>query len=39
MPAAVNKKWGVISGHAQQPSLVTVDSIVQLAKAMHPEAF
>lgn len=39
MPAAQNKKWGVISGHAQQPSLVAVDAIVSLAKAMHPEAF
>ncbi|HTJ75456.1 MAG TPA: ABC transporter substrate-binding protein [Acidimicrobiales bacterium] len=39
MPAAVNKKWAPLSGHAQQPSLVAVDSIVQLAKALHPEAF
>jgi iron complex transport system substrate-binding protein len=39
MPAAVNKKWTTLSGHAQQPSLVTVDSIVALAKALHPEAF
>jgi iron complex transport system substrate-binding protein len=39
MPAAVNKKWASLSGHAQQPSLVAVDSIVQLAKALHPEAF
>ena len=39
MPAAVNKKWSVLSGHAQQPSLVAVDAVVQLAKALHPEAF
>jgi iron complex transport system substrate-binding protein len=39
MPAAANKKWATISGHAQQPSLVFVDAVVQLAKAMHPEAF
>jgi len=39
MPAAVNKKWAPLSGHAQQPSLVAVDSIVTLAKALHPEAF
>jgi iron complex transport system substrate-binding protein len=39
MPAAANKKWATLSGHAQQPSLVFVDAIVQLAKAMHPEAF
>lgn len=38
-PAAVNKKWSVLSGHAQQPSLVAVDAIVSLAKALHPEAF
>ena len=39
MPAAANKKWATLSGHAQQPSLVFVDAIVQLAKAIHPEAF
>jgi iron complex transport system substrate-binding protein len=39
MPAAANKKWAPLSGHAQQPSLVAVDSIVQLAKALHPGAF
>jgi iron complex transport system substrate-binding protein len=39
MPAAANKKWATLSGHAQQPSLVFVDAVVQLAKAMHPEAF
>ncbi len=39
MPAAVNKKWSTLSGHAQQPSLVAVDAVVTLAKALHPEAF
>lgn len=39
MPAAVNKRWGTLNGHAQQPSLVAVDAVVQLARKMHPEAF
>jgi len=38
MPAAT-KKYGVLSGHAQQPSLVAVDAIVSLAQTLHPEAF
>jgi iron complex transport system substrate-binding protein len=39
MPAATNKRWATLSGHAQQPSLVSVDAVVQLAKVIHPEAF
>ena len=39
MPASVNRKYVVVSGHAQQPSLVAVDAVVDVAKAIHPEAF
>ena len=39
MNASMNKRWVAVSGHAQQPSLVAVDAVVQVAKAIHPEAF
>lgn len=39
MPAVVNKKWIQLSGHAQQPSLVTVRAVVDVAKLLHPDAF
>lgn len=39
MPAVVNKKYTSINGHAQQPSLVTVVAVIQLAKLLHPDAF
>ena len=39
MNASKNKRWVTVSGHAQQPSLVTVDAVVQVAKTIHPEAF
>jgi iron complex transport system substrate-binding protein len=39
MPAAVNHKWVTVSGHAQQPSLVAIGAVVDVAKVIHPEAF
>jgi iron complex transport system substrate-binding protein len=39
MPASVNKKYVVVSGHAQQPSLVAIKAVVDVAKTIHPEAF
>jgi iron complex transport system substrate-binding protein len=39
MPASASKRWVTVSGHAQQPSLVTVDAVVQTAKIIHPEAY
>ena len=39
MPASVNRKYVVVSGHAQQPSLVAIKAVVDVAKAIHPTAF
>ncbi len=39
MPASVNRKYVVVGGHAQQPSLVAIKAVVDVAKALHPQAF
>jgi iron complex transport system substrate-binding protein len=39
MPASVNKRYVTVSGHAQQPSLVAVKAVVDVAKTIHPTAF
>jgi hypothetical protein len=33
------QKYVVVSGHAQQPSLVAIKAVVDAAKTIHPEAF
>ncbi|MDQ3896924.1 MAG: ABC transporter substrate-binding protein, partial [Actinomycetota bacterium] len=39
MPASVNRRYVVVSGHAQQPSLVAIKAVVDVAKTIHPEAY
>ena len=39
MPASVNRRYVVVSGHAQQPSLVAIKAVVDVAKTIHPTAF
>ena len=39
MPASVNRRYVVVSGHAQQPSLVAIKAVVDVAKTIHPSAF
>lgn len=39
MPASQNERWVEVSGHAQQPSLVAIRAVVDVAKTLHPEAF
>jgi iron complex transport system substrate-binding protein len=39
MPASVNRRYVVVGGHAQQPSLVAIKAVVDVAKAIHPQAF